>query len=140
MWDPVAGSGAAEVPGGTLGEAVAGARRLFAESMEDDFNSARAIGHLFDLAREVNRALDEGAGQEGRLAARALYELGRVLGLFWKPPAGETWEPEVLALVEARERARKSRDWVQADEVRARLLERGVSVEDSAQGPKLKRK
>ncbi|MEK7824409.1 MAG: DALR domain-containing protein, partial [Candidatus Eisenbacteria bacterium] len=140
VWDPVAGSGAAEVPGGTLGEAVAGARRLFAESMEDDFNSARAIGHLFDLAREVNRALDGGAGQEGRLAARALYDLGQVLGLFWKPPAGETWEPEVLALVEARERARKSRDWVQADEVRARLLERGVSVEDSAQGPKLKRK
>jgi cysteinyl-tRNA synthetase len=123
-----------------LGEAVADARRLFAESMEDDFNSARAIGHLFDLAREVNRTLDQGALQEGRLGARALYQLGVVLGLFWKPPAGETWEPEVLGLVEAREQARKARDWKQADEIRARLLERGVSVEDSAQGPKLKPK
>ena len=140
VWEAGAGAAGGEAPGGALGEAVAQTRRLFAESMEDDFNSAKAIGHLFDLAREANRALDEGAGQEGRLAARALYELGLVLGLFWKPPAGEAWEPEVLALVEARERARKSRDWKQADEIRLRLLERGVSVEDSVQGPKLRRR
>jgi cysteinyl-tRNA synthetase len=140
VWDPSPVAGPGEAPGGALGGAVAEARRLFAESMDDDFNSAKAIGHLFDLAREVNRALDEGASQEGRLAARALYDLGQVLGLFWKQPVGESWEPEVLALVEAREQARKSRDWKQADEIRGRLLERGVSVEDGPQGPKLRRK
>ena len=72
--------------------------------------------------------------------ARALYDLGQILGLFWKAPAGETWAPEVLALVEAREAARKSKDWKQADEIRGRLLERGVTVEDGPQGPKLKKK
>ena len=132
--------GAVGALGGSLGEAVAQARRLFAEAMEDDFNTARAMGHLFDLAREVNRAMDEGAGPEGRSAARALFDLGQILGLFWKAPAGETWAPEVLALVQAREAARKSKDWKQADEIRGRLLERGVTVEDGPQGPKLKKK
>ena len=131
---------AAGEAGGTLGEGVAEARRLFKEAMDDDFNTAKAMGHLFDLAREVNRALDDGAGPEGGAAARALFELGQILGLFWKAPAAETWEPEVLALVEAREQARKARDWKRADEIRGDLMARGLVVEDSAQGPKLKRK
>jgi cysteinyl-tRNA synthetase len=125
---------------GPLGEAVAEARRLFAEAMDDDFNTARAIGHLFDLARDVNRGFDEGVDREARLAARALYDVGQILGLFWKAPAGERWTTEVLALVEEREQARKSRDWKQADALRARLLEQGVLVEDGPQGPRLKRR
>jgi len=140
VWALVAAGGERRDASGALGDAVAEARRLFAEAMDDDFNTARAIGHLFDLAREVNRALDEGAGVEARLAARALYDLGQVLGLFWKAPAGESWEPNVLELVEAREAARKSKQWGRADEIRASLLELGVLVEDSPQGPKLKRK
>jgi len=130
---------AGEAVVGELGEAVAEADRLFHEAMDDDFNTARAIGHLFDLSRAVNRALDDGLGAPARAAARALLELGGVLGLFWKVPAGEAWEPEVLELVEAREVARRARDWKQADAVRARLAERGVLVEDSPSGPKLKR-
>jgi cysteinyl-tRNA synthetase len=119
---------------------VAEARRLFAESMDDDFNTAKAIGHLFDLAREANRAMDEGGEGEARLGALALYELGGVLGLFWKAPAGERWEPEVLALVEAREAARRSKEWARADELRGSLLGLGVLIEDGPQGPKLRRK
>jgi cysteinyl-tRNA synthetase len=140
VWDAGAAPAAAANPGGPLGEAVGEARRLFAEAMDDDFNTAKAIGHLFDLARDVNRAFDEGIEHEARLAARALFELGQILGLFWKAPAGETWDTEILALVESRERARKARDWKEADAARARLLEKGVVVEDGPQGPKLKRK
>jgi cysteinyl-tRNA synthetase len=140
VWDRRPGGGAGETAGGALGASVAEARRLFTESMDDDFNTAKAMGHLFDLAREVNRALDEGAGREGELAGQALFDLGQVLGLFWKPPPAETWEPEVLALVEDREQARKARDWKRADELRADLLARGLVVEDGAQGPKLKRR
>src|SRR5215831_6140458 len=55
--------------GGWLGEAVTDADRLFHEAMDDDFNTARAIGHLFDLSRAVNRALDEGGGAEAAAAA-----------------------------------------------------------------------
>ncbi len=126
---------------GELGRAVAECRRLFHEAMEDDFNSAKAIGHLFDLSREVNRALDEGS-PGAPAAGRALLDLGSVLGLFWRKPAGETWQPEVLALVEEREQARGERDWARSDALRQRLLgEFGVVLEDvKGQPPRLKRR
>jgi cysteinyl-tRNA synthetase len=131
---------AGQRPGGALGEAVAEAERLFSEAMDDDFNSAKAIGHLFDLSRHVNRAFDEGAGPEARAAARVLLSLGEVLGLFWKKEADEAWDPADLALVEAREQARKSKDWKAADAIRAQLSEKGLVVEDGPEGPKLKRR
>jgi cysteinyl-tRNA synthetase len=125
--------------GGDLGRAVEEATRLFHEAMDDDFNTAKALGHLFDFARDVNRALDEGLGEEARAGARALFKLGGVLGLFWKAPAGESWDAEIMALVDQREAARKARDWKRADAIRADLGSRGVLVEDGPEGPKLKR-
>jgi cysteinyl-tRNA synthetase len=118
---------------------AADAERQFGEAMDDDFNSAKAIGGLFDLARDVNRALDEGRSLEGRNGAAALLRLGQVLGLFWKRPQVEIWAPEVTSLVQERESARQSRDWKRADSLRQQLLSMGVQVEDSPGGPKLKR-
>jgi cysteinyl-tRNA synthetase len=136
-WDPAPGGGEL---GGALREAAEEASRLFGESMDDDFNSAKALGHLFDLGREVNRAFDQGGGEEARAAARHLKRLGEVLGLFWKPPAEEHWPPEVLELVASREAARKAKRWEEADALRGRLLELGVAVEDAASGPRLRRR
>jgi cysteinyl-tRNA synthetase len=129
----------AQTPGGGLGEAVAEADRLFHEAMDDDFNSARAIGHLFDLSREVNRALDDGLAEEGARGAGAMMRLGGILGLFWKKPAGEEWTADVLALVAEREAARKSRDWARADALRQQLAGLGLAVEDGPGGPRIKR-
>jgi cysteinyl-tRNA synthetase len=123
-----------------MGEHMATADRLFHESMDDDFNSAKAIGHLFDLSRQVNRGLDDGLGTAARSAARRLLKLGEVLGLFWKAPTGESWPAAILALAEAREQARKSRNWSEADRLRGQLLDQGVIVEDSPSGPRLKRR
>jgi cysteinyl-tRNA synthetase len=127
-------------PGGWLGEAVAEADRLFHEAMDDDFNTARAIGHLFDLSRQVNRGLDEALGASARSSAASLLKLGAVLGLFWKAPVAQAWDAEVLALSSAREVARKARNWKEADQLRDQLLERGVVVEDGPSGQKLKRR
>ena len=125
--------------GGWLGEAVADADRLFHEAMDDDFNTARAIGHLFDLSRAVNRGLDEGAGAEASGAAVAMLRLGSVLGLFWKAPGVESWPAEVLGLAEARVAARKAKNWAESDRLRDELKALGVAVEDSAAGQKLKK-
>jgi cysteinyl-tRNA synthetase len=133
-------SGDAPAPGGWMRESVEAADRLFHEAMDDDFNSARAIGHLFDLSRDVNRALDEGLTNDARGGAAALLRLGGVLGLFWRAPVEESFGPEVLDLVERRERARKTSDWKEADALRSRLQDLGVLVEDSSSGPKLKRR
>ena len=127
-------------PGGSLGQAVAEAERLFHEAMQDDFNSAGALGHLFDLARAVNRALDEGGGAEAARGARALHRLGAIIGLFWRAPGAETWPAEVSQLADQRATARKERNWKLSDELRDKLSALGVAVEDSAQGQKLKKK
>jgi cysteinyl-tRNA synthetase len=134
-------SAAAPAPHGPMAEATAQAERSFREAMDDDFNSARALGYLFDLAREVNRAVESGDAPQALAGARALDGLGSVLGLFWTPPGPEAeWAPEVLALVGQREEARKARDYARADALRMALLERGVLVEDSPEGPRLKRR
>jgi cysteinyl-tRNA synthetase len=134
--------GAAEGPpaSGELGERVAEADSLFHESMDDDFNSAKAIGHLFDLSRHINRALDDGLEAEARSGARALLRLGQILGLFWRAPGTETWDAGVLALAQERDGARRARDWKKADALRTRLLDLGVLVEDAADGFRLKRR
>ena len=126
--------------GRSAARGVAEAERLFHEAMDDDFNSAKALGHLFDLARDVNRAFDEGADREARSAAQTLKRLGGVLGLFWEASGPRGLGPQIMALVVSREEARKARDWNRADEIRAELLSQGVLVEDGASGPRLKRR
>ena len=134
------GDGEGPLPSGELGQRVVEADALFHESMDDDFNSAKAIGHLFDLSRHVNRTFDEGIEGEARAGARALLGLGQVLGLFWKAPGAEDWEAGVLALAQERDGARKARDWKKADALRKQLLDLGVLVEDAADGFRLKRR
>ena len=136
VWNAPAGP----APGGPLGEACREADRLFHEAMQDDFNSAQAMGHLFDLARAVNRAFDEGGQSEAVQGARVLYQLGSILGLFWKVPAGADWPADVAALAEARVAARKAKDFRKSDELRDQLAALGVIVEDGPQGQKLKKK
>ena len=129
-----------EAPGGALGAAVGDAERLFHEAMQDDFNSAGSLGHLFDLARAVNRALDEGGGAEAARGARALHRLGGILGLFWRAPGAESWPADVTSLAERRATARKERNWKLSDELREQLSAMGVAVEDAPSGQKLRRK
>jgi cysteinyl-tRNA synthetase len=125
---------------GGLAEAIREAETRFDEAMNDDANTARAIGHLFDLAREVNRAGEAGDAPEARAGAQALKRLGGRIGLFWQEPAsGEPdWPAEVRQLVDRREAARKARNFKEADELRDALRALGVAVEDSAQGPRIK--
>jgi len=130
----------AAAPSGPMAEAVAEAERGLKEAMDDDFNTAKAIGCLFDLSRQVNRTLDDGLLQEARGGASALLRLGGILGLFWRAPAAETFPREVQELVAERERARKAKDWKQSDALRQRLLDLGVVVEDGAAGPKIRRR
>ena len=116
------------------------ARASFREAMEDDFNSARALGHLFDLARDLNKAADEGAptGEILDMAA-TLRELAAILGVLWEDKAQEAGFPEeVTRLAAAREDARKQRNWKLADDLRNQLLAAGVLVEDRPEGPVLR--
>ncbi len=131
----------AAAPAGAMADAVTEADTRFHEAMNDDANTARALGYLFDLAREVNRAGEAGDPAQARAGAQALRRLGGLIGLFWTAPSAseEAWPDEVLALVARREEARKSRNFKEADQLRDELKALGLVVEDGAQGPRVKR-
>ncbi len=128
-------------PAGAMKAAVDEAEARFHESMNDDANTARALGHLFDLAREVNRAGEAGDAREAAAGARALRRLGALIGLFWTAPKAGTsdWGAEIEGLVARREAARKARNFKESDEIRDQLKALGVVVEDSVGGPRIKR-
>jgi cysteinyl-tRNA synthetase len=110
-------------------------RERFLEAMEDDLNTAGALAALFDLAREINRARDEGRWTEE--AQAVLRELAGVMGLTLAEPqatAAAGAGPFIDLLVELREQLRAAKQYELSDRLRARLAEIGVILEDSAEG------
>ncbi|MHB8771897.1 MAG: cysteine--tRNA ligase [Syntrophales bacterium] len=123
----------------------------FCEAMDDDFNTARAIGFLFDTVRLLNAALaDKKTVLSRPVLARAdqvLREIGAVLGLFGEEPEDylrrdreaeaqkRGIEPaEVEALIAERQASREAKAWQRADEIRQGLAARGVILKDSPGG------
>lgn len=110
----------------------------FEAAMDDDFNTAGALGHLFELVRVINQARDAGATQaQLHPAQSALRALMEVLGLRPEAPrrhGGAEAEPFVDLLVEVRSALRQAKQWELADRIRDRLAELGVQLEDGPQG------
>jgi len=116
---------------------VNGADEGFHASMDDDFNAAGALGHVFTLVRAINAARDAGVGGAPFAEAQAAFlELAHVLGLELREEGGKSAEaaPFIDALVELRESARREKQWSLADGVRDRLAALGVVLEDGPQG------
>lgn len=116
-----------------------GFRARFEAAMDDDLNTADAIGALFDLVRACNTFVTEPRGGAAIDAAKALFDqLTGVLGLL-QHKQEEAMPEEALRLLDERQQARKAKDFARADALRAQLKEMGYAVEDTAQGPKLKK-
>jgi cysteinyl-tRNA synthetase len=115
------------------------ARTGFRAALDDDLNISEALAALFDMVHAGHKALDAGGVSAGdaRAALRRMGEMDEVLG-FLKADAGPT-DAEVLELLQRRAQARQARDWAAADRVRDELKARGWTVQDTAQGPKLKK-
>ncbi|MDX2497024.1 MAG: cysteine--tRNA ligase [Desulfobacterales bacterium] len=127
----------------------------FCDAMDDDFNSARSIGIIFDTVRSLNRLLDQ---HENNLSSEVTQTLqsgladirrtGEILGMFLEHPTQyfDNKQTQVLEqksidhavvaeMVEQREAARKSKNWEMADQIRKELVDMGISLEDRAGGP-----
>jgi cysteinyl-tRNA synthetase len=113
--------------------------RRFTEAMDDDLNTAQALATLFDLAREINRARDEGRPVEGGQAM--LLELAGVLGLRLREDE-ETLAaaPFIELLIAVREDLRRVKQFELADTIRSRLSELGIALEDAREGTFWRRK
>ncbi|MEG0272385.1 MAG: cysteine--tRNA ligase [Hydrogenoanaerobacterium sp.] len=128
----------------TEGEAVLMAqlparREQFIAAMDDDLNTADGIAALFDLARDINTAVVQPRSAEYLNAAAAMFdELCAVLGLLYNRCEKNlgSLEDEVEALITKRAEARKNKDYKLSDEIRDKLKDMGVVLEDTPQGVK----
>jgi cysteinyl-tRNA synthetase len=106
----------------------------FIASMDDDLNTADAIAAIFDLVRDVNTDVAGGCSKEFAEKALALLkELCGVLGLL-EQEIREEIEPEIQALIDARQAARAAKNWAEADRIRDELAAQGITLKDTAQG------
>jgi cysteinyl-tRNA synthetase len=136
--------------GGEFLAEVAEKRLAFLDCMDDDFNSGGAVGSLYELLTLLNRHADR-ANLEGgtpdpasvesfRHGAVVLRELSQILGLFTQVPKKETGGADRLVsglmqlLIDLRADARKTKKWELADQIRKRLGELGVTLEDRQGG------
>jgi len=124
------------------------ARQSFLAAMDDDFNSAGAIGYLFELLKTYNVMMDEHGpavtrSKEGLDAVwSALTLFDQILGLFREglPTATGDVPVEVAQAVEDRNNAKKNKDFKKADEIRDRILAAGFLIEDTPAGARVRKK
>jgi cysteinyl-tRNA synthetase len=113
------------------------ARNGFTSAMDDDFNTAGALSHLFDLVRIINQARADGASDADLSPAQGLLrELTGVLGLHLDGAAQDQQpaDPFIDLLITVRSELRKQKLWALSDLVRDRLTALGVVLEDSKDG------
>jgi len=123
----------------TLNEQMQQTKNGFIECMDDDFNTAGALGNLFDLVKAINQARDAGVGDDELSKAQALLlELSGVLGLRLDSPSISTAQqdiaPFVDLLIEIRKELRNQKLWALSDLIRDRLKDLGVILEDQKEG------
>ena len=118
------------------------AKEKFMKVMDDDFNTARALGHIFDLVGKANKIISQGNPNLSFLLAaeRALRGMGSLLG-FVKEKAIEKAgidEFQIEKLIDERNAARESKDWKKADKIRSNLEKIGIILEDTPVGTRWK--
>ncbi|MBU7014413.1 MAG: cysteine--tRNA ligase [Theionarchaea archaeon] len=116
-------------------------RQQFQEAMNDDFNTPAALAVLFELARDVNRRIEEKNVDKESLenVLNTFMELGGdVLGLFFEVKHEEFSEELLEILISVREQVRKKNLWDISDTIRDRLREIGIALEDTPEGTRWK--
>jgi cysteinyl-tRNA synthetase len=148
IYETLARADAASSAPASAVEADAEVMRQFREAMDDDLNTARVIGILFETVRAINRELDA-KGDVAKVVAmrRAIADAGEVLGVCRLDPAeylarekrdhladSELSAAQIEDLIADRAAARKSRDFKRADQIRDELKAKGVLLDDSPAG------
>ncbi len=118
---------------------VESTRQKFIESMDDDLNTSAGLAVLFDFVRACYQRMDQRGmnGGNARSAAQFVRELDGVFAILRAPQ--ELVDEEILKNIEARQAARKRREFAEADRIRDWLLSKGIQLEDTRAGVRWKR-
>ncbi|MDI9370334.1 MAG: cysteine--tRNA ligase [Synergistaceae bacterium] len=120
-----------------------GYRERFISSMDDDFNTAAALGTVFEAVKSVNTYLKDHQEIENSFLVSAEAFFGiveEVMGIPGKADDVDGDDEQILKLIEKRDSARKERDFARADELRDELVAMGIILEDTPDGVKWRRK
>lgn len=115
-------------------------RKAFCDAMDDDLNTGLAIAALFDFVREINTVITATSNHsvlDIDLCLATLKELGSILGILQKGQA--SLDDEIEELINQRQEARKNKNFALADEIRDKLKEQGIILEDTPSGVKWRR-
>ncbi|NLP13989.1 MAG: cysteine--tRNA ligase [Clostridium sp.] len=121
-----------------LRDRLIGLKEKFIDAMDDDLNTADALAAVFDIVKESNTNINAGNNPSKEIIEYAyslIKELGGVLGIAQKKQ-DKSIDSEIQELINKRQQARKEKDWNTADEIRDRLKDMGIILEDTPQGVK----
>ena len=125
-----------------LTERAQAGRKAFDDALDDDLNTAEALGAAFEYVRDTNTAMDNGEFLAGN-AAEAREFLARFDSIFdvLRPTEQESElvDHQIDSLVSERTAAKKARDFARADQIRGDLAAQGVILEDTKEGVRWKR-
>ena len=126
-------------PGPSLPAWAQQALAAFTDALDDDLNISAALAALFDLITAGNRAMNEQALDAAGAAAvlGLLARFDAVLGIL--QPEQQQTDAAAVALLEQRQAARKAKNWPESDRIRDELKQLGWVIQDTPQGPKLKK-
>ncbi len=112
--------------------------KRFDEAMDDDMNTADALGAIFELVKDANVTIQQGSSIEAAKAGlNSLEAICDVLGLLSRKE--DELPEEIAALVRERAEARKNRNWARSDELRNKIVSAGYILEDTKQGQKVRK-
>ena len=115
---------------------VQAAREGFDAAMDDDLNTADAIGKLFELVRAANAGLDEHSPKAAvKAVLDTLDELAGVLGILSRKTAAD--DAKVQALLAQRAEARANKNWAESDRLRDEIVAMGYVLKDTKQGQQI---
>ena len=119
-------------------ERLKGYEKRFDDAMDDDMNTADALGAIFEMVKDANVLAQGGMSREAAAAAlKSLEAVCDVLGLLSKKE--DALPEEIARLVAERAEARKNKDWARSDALREQITAAGYILEDTKQGQKVRR-
>jgi cysteinyl-tRNA synthetase len=119
-------------------ERIKGYEKRFDDAMDDDLNTADALGAVFELVKDANVSIGEKSSKEAaETALGSLRALCGVLGFLTKEE--DEIPAEIQQMLQEREEARKNKDWKRSDELRDALKDVGYIVEDTKNGQKVRK-